>query len=88
MGDVDAHLLPDAKGHIALLRHLIGLDDEERQKRRDKILSTTEKDFKEFGEYLNSLKTDKASVVAVLSEDMASKIEKRSEDKYKITKIT
>lgn len=37
MGDVDAYLLPDAKGYQAMLRHLLGEDDEYRQKVRDEI---------------------------------------------------
>ena len=38
MGDVDAYLLPDAKGYQAMLRHLLGEDDEYRQKVRDQML--------------------------------------------------
>jgi hypothetical protein len=38
MGDVDAYLLPDAKGYQAMLRHLLGEDDEYRQKVRDQNL--------------------------------------------------
>jgi hypothetical protein len=38
MGDVDAYLLPDAKGYQAMLRHLLGEDDEYRQKVRDQTL--------------------------------------------------
>ena len=38
MGDVDAYLLPDAKGYQAMLRHLLGEDDEYRQKVRDQHL--------------------------------------------------
>lgn len=46
IGDVDAYQLPDAKGYSALGRHLLGISDEERQQRRDQILSTSPKDFK------------------------------------------
>ena len=46
MGDIDAYQLPDAKGYSALVRHLLGVSDEERQQRRDQILATSNKDFK------------------------------------------
>jgi Zn-dependent M16 (insulinase) family peptidase len=46
MGDIDAYQLPDAKGYSALVRHLLGVTDEERQIRRDQILSTSNQDFK------------------------------------------
>ncbi len=46
IGDVDAYQLPDAKGHTALLRHVLRVSDEERQLRRDQILATTAQDFR------------------------------------------
>lgn len=46
IGDVDAYQLPDAKGYAALSRHLLGVSDEERQARRDQILSASQKDFR------------------------------------------
>ena len=46
IGDVDAYQLPDAKGHTALLRHVLRVSDAERQLRRDQILATTAQDFR------------------------------------------
>lgn len=46
IGDVDAYQLPDAKGHTALLRHILRVSDAERQLRRDQILATTAQDFR------------------------------------------
>ncbi len=43
---MDAYQLPDAKGYSAMGRYLLGISDEERQQRRDQILSTSPKDFK------------------------------------------
>ncbi|KAG2661753.1 hypothetical protein PVAP13_1KG110200 [Panicum virgatum] len=40
IGDVDAYQLPDAKGYSSLMRYLLGITDEERQQRREEILST------------------------------------------------
>ncbi len=46
IGDVDSYQLPDAKGHTALLRHVLRVSDAERQLRRDQILATTAQDFR------------------------------------------
>ena len=46
IGDVDAYQLPDAKGHTALMRHILGVSDQERQQRREEILGTTIQDFR------------------------------------------
>jgi len=55
IGDLDAHLLPDAKGHMSLRRHLTGQDDAFRQQLRDQILTTTALDFTAFAEVLEDL---------------------------------
>jgi Zn-dependent M16 (insulinase) family peptidase len=52
VSDIDAYLLPDAKGWTSMSRHLIGYTDEMRQRLRDEILATTPKDFRSFGEAL------------------------------------
>lgn len=52
IGDVDAYLLPEAKGEAALYRHIAGDSAERRAKMRDEILSTTAKDVANFGEVL------------------------------------
>ncbi|WP_459937745.1 insulinase family protein [Desulfonatronum parangueonense] len=45
IGDLDAHLLPDAKGHVSLRRYLTRQDDSFRQRIRDEILASTAADF-------------------------------------------
>ena len=55
VADLDAYLLPDAKGYASMARYLIGYSDEARQKVRDEVLSTTVKDFKTFGEVLEAV---------------------------------
>lgn len=55
IGDLDAHLLPDAKGHMSLRRHLTGQDDAFRQQVRDEILATTALDFTAFADVLEDL---------------------------------
>jgi Zn-dependent M16 (insulinase) family peptidase len=49
---VDAYQLPDAKGYTALLRHLLGITDEDRQQRREELLSTSKADFRAFADVL------------------------------------
>nr|XP_016502803.1 PREDICTED: presequence protease 1, chloroplastic/mitochondrial-like [Nicotiana tabacum] len=68
IGDVDAYQLPDAKGYSSLLRYLLGVSEEERQRRREEILSTRLDDFKKFGDVMEAVK-DKGVVVAVASPD-------------------
>jgi len=52
IGDMDAHMLPDAKGFASLAMHLTGDDEVLRQKIRDEVLSTENRHFKEFGRML------------------------------------
>ncbi len=54
IGDFDSYQLPDAKGWTALIRHLCGDNDEQRQQRRDQVFATTLKDFHQFGESLQT----------------------------------
>lgn len=52
MGEVDAYLLPDAKGMAAFARALTGDTRELRQKMREEILATTQAHFNAFAEPL------------------------------------
>ncbi|MCL2123098.1 MAG: insulinase family protein [Desulfovibrionaceae bacterium] len=56
IGDVDAYMLPDAKGAASLIRWLTGLTDELRQHMRDEILGTTLKDFHAFADVLDQMR--------------------------------
>ncbi len=64
IGEIDAYQLPDAKGYTSMLRYLLGISDEERQARRDEILSTTEADFRAFAEAVEQVREHGAVVVA------------------------
>ncbi|KAI6677917.1 hypothetical protein NL676_038713 [Syzygium grande] len=68
IGDVDSYQLPDAKGYSSLLRYLLGITEEERQRRREEILSTSLKDFRDFADVIESVK-DKGVVASVASPD-------------------
>lgn len=85
IGDVDSYQLPDAKGYSSLLRHLLGITDEERQRRRGEILSTSLKDFKEFADAIEAVK-DKGVVVAVASPDDVEAAHKECSNFFQIKK--
>ena len=72
IGDIDSYQLPDAKGYTALMRHVLGVSDEERQQRRDEILGTSVADFKRFADVLEAARGPMARVVAVCSPDAAA----------------
>ena len=70
VGDLDAYLLPDAKGMSSLVRRLSNDTDEVRQELRDQILGVTARDFHRFGEALEA--TQGHSSVVVLGGDAAA----------------
>lgn len=76
MGDVDAYLLPDAKGYQAMLRHLLGEDDEYRQKVRDQILGTKVEDFHKFREALEPV-IEKGGICVVGSAESCDKAKEK-----------
>ncbi len=63
ISDYDHYVLPDAEGLIALTRHLVGLTNQRRQKIRDQILSTNEKDFHIFGKVLEAIHNGPTAIV-------------------------
>ncbi|XAR59465.1 hypothetical protein NMG60_11015307 [Bertholletia excelsa] len=86
IGDVDAYQLPDAKGYSSLVRYLLGVTDEERQRRREEILSTSLRDFKEFANAIEAVK-DKGVVVAVASPDDVDTANKEWSDFLQVKKV-
>lgn len=55
IGELDAYLLPDAKGFTSLVRYLVGETDILRQQYRDQLLGTSLEDFRSFGAVLEKL---------------------------------
>uniref|UniRef100_A0A1D1Z8Y6 Presequence protease 1, chloroplastic/mitochondrial n=1 Tax=Anthurium amnicola TaxID=1678845 RepID=A0A1D1Z8Y6_9ARAE len=86
IGDVDAYQLPDAKGYTSLVRYMLGITDEERQRRREEILSSSWKDFKEFAEAIEVVK-DKGVVVAVASPDDVAKANELQDGFFQVKKV-
>lgn len=56
IGQLDAHLLPDARGYRSMLRHLMRDGEAERQVQRDQVLGTTEEDFRRLAKVFSDLK--------------------------------
>jgi len=56
IGDIDRHLLPDAKGYTSMVRYLTNDDEENRQVLRDEVLSASPADFKKFADVLDGVK--------------------------------
>lgn len=75
IGDLDAHMLPDAKGFASLVRHLVGDTVENRQKMRDEILSTRADHFKEMAQIFDEV--GKRGVVKVLASPAAIEVVER-----------
>ncbi|MCP4665086.1 MAG: peptidase M16 [Deltaproteobacteria bacterium] len=69
IGDLDSHMLPDAKGYASMLRYLAGDTEEARQQMRDDVLGTRKEDFKAFAHVLEEVK--KAGLVKILGSPAA-----------------
>lgn len=69
IGDIDACLLPDAKGFISLQRHLCGNTAAVRQKMREQVLATAPRHFTACGDALARLMPD--GIVTVMGSDTA-----------------
>ncbi len=72
IGDLDAHMLPDAKGYVSMLRYLSCDTEELRQQMRDEVLGTKIADFKIFANVLDQVK-DKG-IVKILSSSNAIQV--------------
>lgn len=85
IGDIDTYMLPDAKGYASMIRNLIGVTEEDLQKIRDEILSTTVNDFRMFAEVLAAV--SKNGIVKVLGSENAVKGAAEGHLPFKIFKV-
>jgi len=83
---MDTYQLPDAKGYTAMLRYLLDITDEGRQKYRDELLSTTNKDFALFAKVLGQL-NDQSNVVVLGSAEAIEKVNQEHQLFKEIRKI-
>ena len=60
-----------------MVRHMMGITDEERQKRREEILGTKEADFHQFADALETVCKNGMVVVVASAGDVAVANEKR-----------
>lgn len=67
IGQIDAHMLPDAKGWVSMQRRLLGETDAFRQQLREQILATTNADLRSFSDVLRRF-NETAHVVVLGSE--------------------
>lgn len=77
IGELDAYLLPDAKGWTSMVHYLTRNTNERRQKIRDEVLGTTLADFHRFAEVLDAV-AQHGQVVVLGS---AEAIEKANQEK-------
>lgn len=83
IGEVDAYQLPDAKGYTSMSRYLLSISDEERQARRDEILSTTEANFHAFAQAVEQVR-EHGAVVVIASPD-AVQASKKTKGEWLVT---
>jgi Zn-dependent M16 (insulinase) family peptidase len=72
IGRLDAYQLPDAKGHTAMIRHLLQISDDERQQTRDEVLGTTVADIRDFADVLQAA-AEQSTVVVMGAADALAK---------------
>ena len=63
------------------------MTDEERQQRREQVLSTTQKDFRAFADALEAVRGDAARVVAVTSADKAAAVAAERPGFWEVRKV-
>lgn len=85
IGDFDPYLLPDAKGYTSLNRYLVNISDEQRQKTRDQVLSTTNADLKKVADALGAVKN--GHIVVLGSKDAIAKANSERGNFLKVTPI-
>lgn len=86
IGSLDTPMSAQQKGRVAMIRHMSGIKDEDRQKWRDQVLSTTNKDFNEFAERLQ-LVAERGSVAVVGSNSAFEEAKANLGDDFKLTTV-
>jgi Zn-dependent M16 (insulinase) family peptidase len=72
IGDLDQHMLPDAKGYAALCRWLANDPDPFRQEMREQMLAATARDFRRFGEALRAARAHERIAVLGNAESLSA----------------
>ncbi len=87
IGSIDAYQLPDAKGYSSLSRYLINYTDEERQRVREEILSTTVSDIKAFADVLDAVKDHGEVVVLGAADGISAANEARGDNWLSVKQV-
>ena len=87
IGAIDAYQLPDAKGYSSLSRYLINYTDEDRQRVREEVLSTTVADIKAFADVLDAVKAHGEVVVLGAADGISAANEARGEDWLSVKQV-
>jgi hypothetical protein len=86
IGRIDAYQLPDAKGYTSMVRYLLNESDEERQRFREEVLSTTVADFNAFAEVLERV-NESGLVVAMGSQEAIEQANEAGRDRLDLLKV-
>jgi Zn-dependent M16 (insulinase) family peptidase len=86
IGEIDDHLLPDAKGFISMQRLLAGDTDEIRQRERDEVLAASRDDFAPLADALERV-AETGRVVVIGSEQAIAAANRERQDMLEVTKI-
>lgn len=86
VGQIDRYLLPDAKGFTTTTQLLINYTDEDRQRVRDELFSTTLQDFHRLGEALSQLK-EKGRIVVTGSPQAVEKANEERDEPFTVTNV-
>jgi Zn-dependent M16 (insulinase) family peptidase len=86
IGDLDAYLLPDAKGYSSMVRFLVKEDDQGRQQFRDEVIGTSVQDFRRFANILDGIRASQA--VAVMgAREALEEANRRHEDYFQLAQV-
>lgn len=84
VGELDSPMSPDQKGYSSMVQYLTGESASDRQKWRDQVLGTSERDFKDFASALERV-SESGSVAVVGSQAAFDEANKSLTDKNKMS---
>lgn len=86
ISQLDTYRLPDARGRVSMIRYLSGNDDEDLQKLRDEVLSTSAEHFRRFADALDYL-SENGIVVVAGGDETLRKVDQQRPDWLKICPV-
>jgi Zn-dependent M16 (insulinase) family peptidase len=86
IGEIDYHLLPDAKGFVSMMQLLTGDTDEIRQRMRDEVLTTRWQDVAPLADALTRV-AELGRVVVIGSEQAIAAANRERHDMLSVTKV-